>query len=248
MHLMRFLTFTAVGLCLSVVGVQAQRPEFEVATVKASAPVPLGTSISINLGTFRNGTLTMTNVTLGECIQFGHALVSQDQVTGPDWVKSRETRFDIVAKAAAGTDLDGARGMLRSLLADRLKLATRTEPRPFTFVAIVPAKGGSKLTPAKEGETTPGSGAPGRITGSQMPIAVLASLLSRFEGQLFVDKTGLTGRYQIKLEWVPENDPNRSGLSLAEALEQQLGLRTERRREPLDVIVVEKAQQVPTDN
>ena len=245
---MRFQTFVAMGLYLSVAGVPAQRPEFDVATVKASATVPLGSSININLGTFRNGTLTMTNVTLGECIQFGHALVSQDQVAGPDWVKSRDTRFDIVAKVAAGTDLEGARLMLRSLLADRLKLATRTERRPFTFVAIVPAKSGSKLTPAQEGDTTPGSGVAGRITGSQMPIAVLASLLSRFEGQLFVDKTGLTGRYQIKLEWVPENDPNRSGPSLTEALEQQLGLRTERRREPLDVIVVEKAAQIPTDN
>jgi len=245
---MRFVTFTAVGLCLSVAGVRGQRPEFDVGTVKTSATIPLGTSIDINLGTFRNGTLTMTNVTLAECLQFGHALVSQEQVAGPDWVKSRETRFDIVAKAATGTDLDGARRMLQSLLADRLKLATRTERRPFTFVAVVPAKGGSKLMPAKEGETTPGSGAPGRISGSQMPIAVLASLLSRFEGQLFVDKTGLTGRYQITLEWAPENDPNRNGPSLAEALERQLGLRMERRREPLDVIVVEKAEQIPTDN
>jgi len=245
---MRFVTFTAVGLCLSVAGVRGQRPEFDVGTVKTSATVPLGTSIDINLGTFRNGTLTMTNVTLAECLQFGHALVSQEQVAGPDWVKSRETRFDIVAKAATGTDLDGARRMLQSLLADRLKLATRTERRPFTFVAVVPAKGGSKLMPAKEGETTPGSGAPGRISGSQMPIAVLASLLSRFEGQLFVDKTGLTGRYQITLEWAPENDPNRNGPSLAEALERQLGLRMKRRREPLDVIVVEKAEQIPTDN
>ena len=237
-----------LGVSLAVATTGAQRPEFEVATVKVPAPVRLGTSIGINLGTFRNGTLTMTNVTLGECIQFGHALVSQDQVAGPDWVKSRETRFDIVAKTATGTELDGARRMLQSLLADRLKLATRTEKRPFTFVALVPTKGGSKLMPAKEGETTPGSGAPGRISGSQMPIAVLASLLSRFEGQLFVDKTGLTGRYQITLEWAPENDPNRNGPSLAEALERQLGLRMERRREPLDVIVVEKAEQIPTDN
>src|SRR5215510_108142 len=112
MHRMRVVTFTAVGLCLSVASVQAQRPEFEVATVKLSATVPLGTSIAINLGTFRNGTLTMANVTLGECIQFAHALVSQDQIAGPDWVKSRETRFDIVAKTAPGADLDEARRML----------------------------------------------------------------------------------------------------------------------------------------
>jgi len=233
---------------MSVADLHAQRLEFEVATVKASATVPLGTSIAINLGTFRNGTLTMANVTLGECIQFAHALVSQDQIAGPDWVKSRETRFDIVAKTAPGADLDDARRMLRSLLADRLKLATRMESRPFSFVAVVPTKGGSQLTPAKEGEATPGSGAPGRISGQQMPISVLASLLSRFEGQLFVDKTGLTGRYQIKLEWAPGNDPTRNGLSLAEALEEQLGLRLERRREPLDVIVVEKAEKTPADN
>src|SRR5215467_13279589 len=145
MHRMRFLTFTTMGLCLSVVGVQAQRPEFDVATVKAPATVPLGTSININLGTFRNGTLTMTNVTLGECIQFGHALISQDQVAGPDWIKSRETRFDIVAKTMPDTDLAGARRMLGTLLRERLKLVSHTEPRLFSFLALVPAKSGNKL-------------------------------------------------------------------------------------------------------
>jgi uncharacterized protein (TIGR03435 family) len=244
---MRILA-AVLSTCLAVVVVHGQRPEFDVATVKVPAPVPLGTSIAINLGTFRNGTLTMTNVTLSECLQFAYSLVAQDQVVGPDWIKSRETRFDIVAKAPPNTDLDGARRMLRSLLADRLKLVIRTEQRPFSFVAVVPAKGGTKLTPAQDGATTPGSGAPGRVTGVQMPISVLASLLSRFENQLFIDKTGLTGRYQIKLEWTPDSDPNRNGVSLSEALEEQLGLRMERRREPLDVAVVERAERVPTDN
>lgn len=241
---MKTLIAATLATCLTLAIVHAQRPEFEVATVKMSPTVPYGTSIGINLGTFRNGTLTMTNVTLGECVQFAYALPSQDQVVGPDWIKSRETRFDIVAKAAPDTDLDGARRMLRTLLADRLKLTTRRDQRPFSFVAVVPAKNGTRLTPAKEGETTPGSGAPGRITGQQMPISVLTSLLSRFEGQLFIDKTSLTGRYQIKLEW----DPYQNGQSLSEALEEQLGLRMERRREALDVIVVEKAERVPTDN
>src|SRR5215510_9038701 len=111
------LLAASAAIILTVTILHAQRPEFEVATVKLSPTVPLGTSIGINLGTFRNGTLTMTNVTLGECVQFAHSLVSQDQVAGPDWIKSRETRFDIVAKTAADTDLDGARRMLRSLLA-----------------------------------------------------------------------------------------------------------------------------------
>src|SRR5690349_18656732 len=200
---MRILA-TILALGLTVGDVRAQVPQFEVATVKGSPPVPFGTSIGINLGTFRNGTLTMTNVTLSECLQFAYSLVSQDQVVGPDWIKSRETRFDIVAKAPSDTDLDGARRMLRSLLVDRLKVATRTDQRPFSFVALVQSKSGAKLMPAKEGTGTPGSGSPGMITGVAMPISVLVSLLSRFERQLFVDKTGLTGRYQIRLEWAPD--------------------------------------------
>jgi uncharacterized protein (TIGR03435 family) len=233
---------------LTLAPVHGQRLEFEVATVKVPASVPIGSSIGINLGTFRNGTLTMTNVTLNECVQFAYSLISQDQVSGPDWINSRETRFEIVGKAAADASLDDARHMLRSLLADRLKLSVRTEQRPYSFVAVVPAKNGSKLTPASERNGPPGSGAPGRIVGQQMPMSVLMSLLSRFEGQLFVDRTGLTGRYQIHLEWAPGNDATRNGPSLSEALEEQLGLRMERRREPLDVVIVERAERIPADN
>lgn len=237
-----------VSLFLTVATALGQRPEFEVATVKRSPSGPLNAPIDINLATFRNGTLTMGNVTLTECVQFAYALVSREQVVGPNWINSRETRFDIVGKTAPGVDVEAVRRMVQSLLADRLKLAVRIEQRPFSFVAIVPAKGGAKLTPAIAGENRPGSGAPGLIVGRQMPMPTLMSLLSRFEGQLFVDRTGLTGRYQLKLEWSPENDPHRNGPSLSEALEQQLGLRMEHRREPLDVVIVEKADQIPADN
>jgi uncharacterized protein (TIGR03435 family) len=228
--------------------VTAQPGQFDVATVKASPAVPLGTSIEINLGTFRNGTLTMTNVTLAECLLYAYSLVSQEQISGPDWIRSRETRFDIVAKTAGDASADVARQMLQRLLADRLRTELRREQRPFTFLALVPAKGGAKLTPAKEGETRPNSGARGRITGEQMPMPVLASLLSRFEGQLVVDRTALTGRYQFSLQWTPDDAVNRDGPSLKEALEEQLGLRLESRREPLDVLVVNRADKVPTDN
>src|SRR5262249_33104753 len=104
---MRLFAAVALAVCLMLSHARAQPLEFEVATVKVPVPVPLGTAININLGTFRNGTLTMANVTLGECLQFAHALVSQEQVVGPEWIKSRETRFDIVAKAAPATTLDG---------------------------------------------------------------------------------------------------------------------------------------------
>jgi len=221
---------------------------FEVATVKVSPPAPLGSPIAINLGTFLNGTLTMGNVTLTECLQFAYEVPSQDQIIGPDWLNSRETRFDIAAKAPPETTAAMARQMLKTLLAERLNVRLHVEQRPFSFAALVVAKSGMKMMPAVAGETRPGSGAPGRIFGRQMPMATLASLLSRFEKQLVIDKTGLTGRYQLTLEWATENGPNRDGPSLQSALEEQLGLRLESRREPLDVIVVESASRVPTDN
>jgi uncharacterized protein (TIGR03435 family) len=85
-----------------------------------------------------------------------------------------------------------------------------------------------------------------------MPMQVLASLLSRFQNQLVVDKTGLSGRYQFKLEWAAEIRLNGGaaetpGPSLSDAL-NQLGLKLEARKEPLDAIVVERAEKTPTDN
>jgi len=232
----------------------AQEPVFEVATVKVPAAVPLGTPISINLGTFRNGSLTLTNVTLAECLQFAYGIVAREQIVGPDWITSREIRFDIVGKAAGEMDLEGARRMLQTLLRDRLKLVIHREQRPFSFLALVPAKSGSKLVAAVQASGAPPANAQvrGRIAGAQMPMPVLASLLSRFERQLVVDRTGLTGLYQLKLEWTPEDravgGDGSSGPSLFAALEEQLGLRLESRREPLDVTVVDRAERTPTDN
>ena len=100
------IVIAAVGAFLTVATLHGQRLEFEVATDKVPAPVPLGTSININLGTFRNGTLTMTNVTLTECVLFAYSLISQDQVVGPkteeDAEKSGEYRRIAIEALKAG--------------------------------------------------------------------------------------------------------------------------------------------------
>jgi len=245
----RLLTLFMAGVCVA-----AQAPEFEVATIKVPPQVGLGTPVSINLGTFRNGTLAMTNVTLAECIQFAYGLASQEQITGPDWIRSRDARFDIVAKSAADTDLDRARRMLQTLLADRLKLVVRREQRPFSFLALVAAKGGPKLVRAGDdvAATARNTAVRGKLLGQRMPMRLLAELLSRFEGALVVDRTGLSGPYRLTLEWAPDDrvatGDVATGPSLFAALEEQLGLRLEPRKEPLDVIAVERADQMPTSN
>src|ERR1700683_1197891 len=78
------------------------RPEFEVATVKSSPP-PAGALININIGGFRNGKLTFENASLSDCLKFAWGIVSDEQIAGPDWIKSKAVRFDIVAKTAPGT-------------------------------------------------------------------------------------------------------------------------------------------------
>jgi uncharacterized protein (TIGR03435 family) len=243
-------------LALTAGSASAQQAlEFDVATFKLSPAVPPGTPLPINLGTFQNGMLTLTNVTLSECIQFAYGLYSDDQIAGPEWARSREVRFDMVAKTATDTPRDRVLLMFQSLLAERLKVAVHYEQRPMSFLALVVARNGPKLITAREGQgqAIPNTVVRGRIVASQMPMHVLATLLSRFERQLIVDKTALPGRYELKLEWTPIDgaaapfDPT-APPSIFTALQEQLGLRLESRKEPLDILVIDRAEKAPTDN
>lgn len=86
-----------------------------------------------------------------------------------------------------------------------------------------------------------------------MPMRTLALLISRFERETVIDMTGLGGVYQIKLEWTPDLDrpPNADappGPSLFTAVQEQLGLKLESRKGPVDVLVVDHADQTPAEN
>jgi uncharacterized protein (TIGR03435 family) len=241
----------AVCLAASVVLAQAPPTAFEAATIKVLEPVPFGTNLPINIGSYRNGSFSMNNVTLGEALQFAYNLISEDQISGPDWIKSRDMRFEIVGKTTADVELPQVRPMLAALLAERLKVVARKESKTMPFMALVPAKSDPKLQPADPNPQGNG-GYRGKINGPQMPMSLLALLLSRFENQLIVDRTGLTGRYQVKLEYTPEDRVATAAAdappTLTSALEEQLGLRLESRREPFDAIVVEKAEKTPAEN
>jgi uncharacterized protein (TIGR03435 family) len=78
------------------------RPEFVVATIKTSPPE--GDTIVINgLGAFHNGKLTFTNVSLSDLLKFAYNITSDAQLSGPDWIKSKDVRFDVVAVAPTDT-------------------------------------------------------------------------------------------------------------------------------------------------
>lgn len=209
----------------------------------------------------------LTNTTLIECIQFAYGIVSETQIDGPDWIKSRDVRFDIVGKTGPQVPREEALLMMRSLLAERLKLTMHHEPREMSFLALVVAKNGPKLQPANmqvPGEQIPAQ-VPGRLSTPRMLMSVLATLLSRFERQIVMDETGLNGFFSVDLQWTPDALRNRAALdgtaplvngqplnlngpSLPTALQEQLGLRLESRKGPVDVLVVDSAEKIPADN
>lgn len=228
-------------------------PAFDVASLKPSPPPP-GDTYNANLGTIRNGEVTLTNATLVDCIKFAYGLVSDAQMAGPDWTKSKAIRFDVVAKAPPATPREQLLLMLRTLLNERFHLAMHTENRAFAHYALVTGKKGPKM---REVSFEPGASKMtyriGSITHNQCAMQMLALLLSRQLGELVLDETGLQGVYELKLEWTPEvsrsnPEPAEHGPSIYTAVQEQLGLKLEARKDAVDVLVIDHADQVPVEN
>src|ERR1035437_7361672 len=236
------------------------RPEFDVASLK---PVVLdgADTYTANLGMYRNGVLTQTNTTLAECIRFAYEITSDDLLSGPDWIKNKSVRFDILAKTAPTTPRSEALLMLRTLLEDRFKLVLRREPRVLSYYALTAPNGAHKMKPAEEpppeDEVTHWQG---RIRDNRMTMLRLASLIARFTRTPVLDLTVLPGAFEVKLEWAPDNSVPAAaapgapaaepadGPSIFEAVQKQLGLKLEKRKGPVDVLVVDHAEKTPLTN
>jgi uncharacterized protein (TIGR03435 family) len=155
--------------------------------------------------------------------------------------------FEVDARAAGKTtpSMDDARAMLRALLADRFLLKAHREPRDARIYALTVAKGGPKMTPCSNPNAA-SIFSPGLLLSCTppMPIARIAQLLSREAGRPVVDKTGLTGTLTFELRWLPEGAPSQldSPPALFTAIQEQLGLKLEPQRGPIDTIVVDSVE------
>jgi uncharacterized protein (TIGR03435 family) len=187
---------------------------------------------------------------------------------GPAWIES--DHYDILAKAPGEVrpNLDEQTAMLRKLLADRFKLTFHREQKELSIYALTVAKSGSKV---KESAVSPDDSPIGppplifvvtppavRLPGRYATMAELASVFQR--GVLdrpVVDKTGLPGRYDFDLEFTPDETqfsgvlgrpPSDAPLpGLFAAIQQQLGLKLETTKGPVDVLVVDRAER-PSEN
>ena len=228
----------------------AQPPAFEVASVKPVKPA-VG-PVMINLGATRHGKLTLTNTRFADCLRFAYSITSDSQIAGPDWIKSKTVRFDIVGQAAPDTSRDQLLLMLQTLLAERFKLAVHTEKRELPFYALIVGKNGPKIRRAKTGESPPKISFERGHMIRQTTMPVLATLLALILRGTVLDRTGLQGLFDIHMEWEPDDphtpDGVAAGPSLFTALQEQLGLKLESRKGLVDVLVVDRAEQVPAEN
>jgi uncharacterized protein (TIGR03435 family) len=261
------LALGAAGLAAATAYAQS-RPAFEVASLKPSpgsdgGPPAPGDKIYINLGTARHGVLTLSNACLADCLRYANSITNNEQIAGPDWIKFKDVRFDIEAKAPADTPLPRLREMLQTLLTERFKLEYHTAQKNLSYVALVVGRNGPKIVEVAEDTDTSHNSfnIPGKIISNRMPMATLVTLLSRFLGETVVDMTGLPGWYAVSLEWTPEpvemhgrgGEPTAPvdaapGPTVFSAVESQLGLKLEHRKGPLDVMVIDHAERVPVGN
>jgi len=243
-----------VGIVALLLAQSAPRPQFEVASVKANTRGG-GTTRRIE----PQG-LTYLNVTLGEFIQMAYDL-KHYQVQGDDWITTGGgNRYDIVAKASAPASEADLRRMLAPVLEDRFHLKTHRETRELAVYALVQAKGGAKLKEGDGGEQYVTRSPGGGFRYQNFPMAAFVNLLMvmRSVGRPVIDRTGLTGRYTFtaNLQDLPagatEDDLKRavieSDTTVFSALESQLGLKLTPTRELVDLLIVEHADRVPTED
>src|SRR5262245_37734994 len=243
---LRFLC--AALLLLSPSAAHAQNPDlrFEVAAIKSVADIPPGARIGYNDDP--GGVLNFENLTLRMLISSAYGILDE-RISGPGWLD--DARFTITAKPPAGYQPSQRPTLIRNLLIDRFGLVAHQEKKDVSGFALRVDAGGHRLV-TTTGERTFLTGRPGLISGNGRRIAEILPQLARSVGSPVIDETGLSGTYDIKLQWTPQlnagGNPADPEVSLFTALREQLGLRLEPARVRVDVVVVDRIARVPTAN
>ena len=275
-------------MVLAAAGLSAQPASapltFEVASIKPST----GDQHRVGIQMMPGGALRVSGVTIKMLLTIAYDVREFQIVGGPAWMNSE--RYDIMARPErgeasdnAGPDLRGLsdgerktlqeqmRARLQALFADRFQLAIHRETKEQPVYALMMGKNGSKLQ-ASEIRDVPGPRGPmmrmgrGLIDGQGVPLEMLAMQLSNQLGRPVIDRTGLKGNFDIKLEWTPDPGqggtpfggapppgvqapppPDPNGPSIFTAVQEQLGLRLESTKGPVEMIVIDRVEK-PSEN
>jgi uncharacterized protein (TIGR03435 family) len=199
------------------------------------------------------GQVVATNVTVRQMIWNAYNIPDFLVVGGPDWLDS--DRYDMTAKSESATTPDLLRLSLRNTLAERFGLRARLVAQEQPMYALVVARPGASGPALRRVEGPCDPAQPLRVCGFNFNGSRLASnaasmprLAQELRGLVerhVVDRTGLEGLYEITLQWSPDQQAN--GPSLFTALQEQLGLKLEPQRGPVEVLVIDSVER-PTEN
>ena len=257
-------TFTGVmlaGVLASPAFGQAPpaNPAFEIANVQVSPP-RMNPNALMSGGAIRNNVYEIRNASMVDLIRTAYSIEADKVLGGPSWLEIE--RFDVAAKVPAGTSVDTARLMLRTLLADRFKLAIKQETREMKATWVLSqAPGGAKLLRAQSSGIAPScQGVPEgpHVKGvcRNQTIAGFIELLPRvagsYVGGTITDQTGLAGPWDFDIKFTNNkaqlSEQGRDGIPLFDALEQQLGLKLEQKTITTSGYLVEAVNRTPTAN
>ena len=238
----------------------AQPRPFDVASVEPNTSGGNGTSMRT-----ANGRLTVTNAPLFQLIQQAYQIKDFQLNGGPGWIATE--RYDIDAKMEKNDISDKDLWFsLQPLLADRFRLKVHREAKQMPVFTLTVVKGGPKFTAHKEngeGNDKPrlgvsiGSGK-GKLMATKISMAGFSESLGHQVDRIVTDRTGLKGDYDFTVEWSPENHEGSmvgaieekaglTGPNIFEALQDQLGLKLESAKGPVQIIVIDSAEKASTN-
>jgi uncharacterized protein (TIGR03435 family) len=240
---------------LSAASQPASPLAFEVASVKPSKPGARGGGIRPLPG---GQSYVATNVPVRLIIRLMYYLSESQLTGGPAWLNTE--LYDVEARAEHPSNVDQLHQMFQTLLTERFKLRFHRETRELPAFVLSVDKGSKlKLNSTPEPFEIPikGSGR-GGVVGQRVPMTYFAWFLSQQVGRPVVDRTGLDQHYDFTLQWTPEPPPSASaeareplpsadGPTIFTALREQLGLKLQSEKAPVEVFVIDSAER-PLEN
>ena len=237
----------AVLVVVSGLVARSQEKSFEAVSIKRNQQATLASDTNTT-----PGRLSLMNVTLVSVIRRAFRVLDPQIVGAPEWLF--RDRYDIVAVTGDDTALTdkNRQRYLQGLLAERCQFRFHRELRDIRVYSLVLSKNGLRLTahsgsgdyamrvqPTEEGRF--------RLRSTRGNMPRLAEILTGQVGELVIDRTGLSGEYDFTLEWAPNLTPAGDGPSLFTALDEQLGLRLESAKTPVEAIVIDHVERPSED-
>jgi uncharacterized protein (TIGR03435 family) len=222
-------------------------PQFEVASIRPTAPgVDSSTSDLLPGGRFH-----ATNRTVLWLARVAWSVPDEQILGGPAWI--RTDGYDIDGKIDSPQPMtpEQLAPLLRSLLAERFGLQVHREARQVSGYSLAVEKSGPKLQQHTGSSETAMSNslAAGKmtLTAAKISMATLAGFLGRQLARPVVDGTGIAGEFDLTLDWAPDERVDSSAPSLFTALREQLGLKLESQRVPVEMVVIDSVAR-PSEN